>query len=318
MKINTDKWLNFINDDVEYSVDAGFRHDMDSLFQEIDESSQTLDWRAFPLSEIISRKWIDAKLEDLAEKPKQIFEKFISLIGSEEIPQKVLLRKTFHKNTKSLSNDYALLSWNIRVLSRAITECCPNQYKSDVINFDFLREVSQFSQYEDGPLRAKSFLADHGIALVVEKALTGTKFNGASLMTTSGMPIVGLTLLYDRVDNFWFTLLHELAHIWKHLHSDNDLYIDFFGGNKRDYLDSPEEEEADKIAREALIPIEYMSHDAFLLQTGLAVEQLADELNIHTSIIAGRIRYDNSAWHKLSEYVNNQTVRHLFDDVDWN
>lgn len=60
-----------------------------------------------------------------------------------------------------------------------------------------------------------------------------------------------------------------------------------------------------------------MSHDAFILQSGLAVEQLADELNIHTSIIAGRIRYDNSAWHKLSEYVNNQTVRHLFDDVDW-
>lgn len=317
MNINTGKWLSFISDGVEYSVDAGFRHDMDSLIQEIDENSQTLDWRAFPLSEIISRKWVDAKAEDLVEKPKQIFQKFISLIGSEEIPQKVLLRKTFHKNTRSLTNDYALLAWNIRVLSKAITECCPNQYKSDVISFDFLREVSQFSQFEDGPLKAKSFLADHGIALVIEKALTGTKFNGASLMTTSCMPIVGLTLLYDRVDNFWFTLLHELAHIWKHLHSDNDLYIDFFGGNKKDYLDSPEEEEADKIAREALIPIEYMSHDAFLLQSGLAVEQLADELNIHASIIAGRIRYDNSAWHKLSEYVNNQTVRHLFDDVDW-
>lgn len=315
--MNIDKLKSLINDEVKYSVDAGFRNDLDSFSQELDDSSPLIDWRAFPLDEIVSRKWIDAKNNDLVKKPKEIFEKFISLIGSEDIPQKVLLRKTFHKNTNRLTNDYALLAWSIRVLSRAIAECCPKKYNPEVMGVEFLREVAQFSKFEDGPLKVKSFLADYGITLVIEKALTGTKFNGASLMTTSGMPIVGLTLLYDRVDNFWFTLLHELAHIWKHLHSDNDLYIDFFGGNKKDHLDSPEEDEADQIAREALIPIESMSHDAFFLQTGLAVEQLADELNIHASIIAGRIRHDNSAWHKLSEYVNNQTVRHLFDDVDW-
>ena len=317
MDINKEKWLSFIKGGAEYSFDAGVRHDMDSFIQIIDEENQSLDWQAFPLAEIISRKWIDATKEDLIERPKQIYENFIALIGSEEIPQKVLLRKTFHKNTKSLSNDYALLSWNIRVLSRAIAECCPKKYNPEIMSFEFLREVAQLSKFKDGPLKVKSFLADHGIALVIEKALTGAKFNGASLMTTSGMPIVGLTLLYDRVDNFWFTLLHELAHIWKHLHSDNDLYIDFFGASKKDHLDNPEEVEADKIAQEALIPIESMSHDAFFMQTGAAVERLANELNIHTSIIAGRIRHDYSAWHKLNKYVNNQTVRPLFDDIDW-
>ena len=315
--MNIEKLKSLINDEVKYSVDAGFRNDLDSFSQEMEESSSLLDWRAFPLEEIVSRQWIDTKKNELAEKPKQIFERFINLIGSEEIPQKVLLRKTFHKNIDNLINDYALLAWCIRILSRAVKNCCPNKYNHEVMSFEFLREVAQLSKFEDGPLRAKDFLADNGISLIVEKSLTGVKLNGASLMTTSGMPIVGLTLDYDRIDNFWFTLLHELAHVWKHLHSDNDLYIDFFNSNKEEHLYSPEEREADKIAREALIPIEYMTHDAFIFQSGLAVEQLANELNVHTSIIAGRIRHDNNAWHKLSKYVNNQTVRSLFDDVDW-
>jgi len=30
-------------------------------------------------------------------------------------------------------------------------------------------------------------------------------------------PVIGLTLRYDRIDNFWFCLLHELAHVGLHL-----------------------------------------------------------------------------------------------------
>ena len=150
--MNIDKLKSLINDEVQYSVDAGFRNDLDSFSQELDDSSSFIDWRSFPLDEIVSRKWIDAKKKDLVKKPKEVFEKFINLIGSEDIPQKVLLRKTFHKNTNSLTNDYALLAWSIRVLSRAIAECCPKKYNSDVMGFEFLREIAQLSKFEDGPL----------------------------------------------------------------------------------------------------------------------------------------------------------------------
>jgi len=317
MKIDTEKWKKFISDETEYSIDAGFRHDLDSFSQEMEDNHYSLDWRAFPLEEIVLRKWVDAGKRDLAKNPQQVFEKFIALIRSEEIPQKVLLRKTLHKNTKNLTNDYALLAWSIRVLSRTIGQNHPQSYQPEIMGYDFLREIVQLSRFEDGPLRAKNLLAGHGISLIVEKWLPGTKFNGASLMTKSGMPIIGLTLFYDRIDNFWFTLLHELAHIWKHLHSDNDLYIDFFGAKEEDHVDNPEEKEADAIASKTLIPIQYANHNAFITHSESDVEQLANTLNIHPSIVAGRIRYDNSAWHKLSDYVNKQSVRALFNDIDW-
>lgn len=315
--IDKDKWLEYIKEGIDYSFDAGSRHDIDSFMQEVDECNQRFDWRAFPLQEIISRKWISSKKKDLDKNPVKVFETFLSLIGTEEIPQKVLLRKTFHKNTKRMMNDYALLAWCIRILHRGVNTCCANKYDPNVFSNNFLREVAQFSRFDDGPIRVKDFLSENGIALIIEKQLTGSIFNGASLMTKSGDPIIGLTLYYDRIDNFWFTLLHELTHIWKHLHSDNDLFIDFFGGKEEDRVQNPEEEEADRIARESLIPIEYTTHDAFIVKTEDTVMQLASELNIHPSIIAGRIRHDNNAWHILSNMVNKPSVRALFDDVDW-
>lgn len=315
--INKDKWNHLIDEEIKYSVDAGFRHDQNSFIQELEENNNSLDWRAFPIAEIVSRKWISAKTTDIAENSQYIFEQFVSLIGNEDVPQKILLRKTLHKNSNILTNDYALLAWSIRVLSKAIDSNIPNTYNPEIINFKFLKEVVQFSQYQDGPLQVQGFLANHGISLIIEKHLTGTKFNGASLMTSTGIPVVGLTLLYDRVDNFWFTLTHELAHVWKHLHGNDDLYIDFFGGGDENHIDSPEEQEADKIARDTLIPANYLSHIAFVSHSNDDVEQLAKELNIHPAIIAGRIRYDNQLWNKLGEYVNGRSVRLLFKDSGW-
>lgn len=317
ININKDKWLNFIKEDYYHSIDAGMRQDLDLFIQELVEYEQLLDWRAFPLDEIISRKWIDAKKTELKKYPQKVLDKFLDLIGTEEIPQKVLLRKTLHKNTKSLMNDYALLSWCIRVLNKGFSSCCSVKYSPDVMSDEFLMEIAQYSRLDDGPVRVKNFLADHGIALIIEKPLAGTIFNGASLLTKSGMPIIGMTLYYDRLDNFWFTLMHELGHVWKHLHSDDDLYIDYFSSKAEDLVNSPEEMEADKIARESLIPLNYTTHDAFLLQTDEAVLDLANELGIHPSIIAGRIRHDNNAWNILSNLVNKSSVRKLFDDSGW-
>jgi len=36
-------------------------------------------------------------------------------------------------------------------------------------------------------------------------------------MLCGDTPIVTLTLRHDRIDNFWFALLHELVHVHKHL-----------------------------------------------------------------------------------------------------
>ena len=41
-------------------------------------------------------------------------------------------------------------------------------------------------------------------------------------------PIVALTLRHDRLDNFWYCLCHELAHVDKHLNDDDDSTVPSF------------------------------------------------------------------------------------------
>ena len=74
--------------------------------------------------------------------------------------------------------------------------------------------------------------------------------DGAAMLDSSGAPVVGLTLRHDRLDNFWFTLCHELAHVALHLGSDDRqcFFVDL------DFAEEGLEKDADKFAGEALIP----------------------------------------------------------------
>jgi len=87
----------------------------------------------------------------------------------------------------------------------------------------------------NGPKRAVEALNEHGVAVVYAKHLPKTHLDGAAMRTKEGVPVIGLTLRYDRLDNFWFCLLHEVAHIWKHVSSENSFFVDDLSLNKSDH-----------------------------------------------------------------------------------
>ena len=68
--------------------------------------------------------------------------------------------------------------------------------------------------------------------------------------------MVALTLRYDRLDNFWFCLLHELAHVGRHMDSDDGhAFIDDLTLRGVDIIaQDPREAQADEWADDALIP----------------------------------------------------------------
>src|SRR5690606_22340281 len=78
----------------------------------------------------------------------------------------------------------------------------------------------------------------------------GTMLDGAALKDLDGIPIIALTLRYDRIDNFWFTLVHELVHVWKHIDDTNEAILDDLEHSSTDKRES----EANRIARDSFIP----------------------------------------------------------------
>jgi len=191
----------------------------------------------------------------------------------------------------------------------------PVLYKRGTITLDFLGQVARLSWSDEGPRLAKEFLAKHGISLVVVRHLPRTYLDGAALKLGDGTPVVGLTLRYDRVDSFWFCLLHELAHLGCHMETDgdaafvDDLTLREVEGGRRE----PKEAQADQWAEEALVPVAiWETSEARRNPTPMAVVSLSRAVQVHPAIIAGKIRHEQKNYRLLSHFVGTGEVRRQF------
>ena len=267
-----------------------------------------IDWAKFPISEMKNRNWISKKTGESISKLKQIISAFLQPMDS-HMPQDVMWRRTLHNRTADENDWYSLLAWSARVMSLANEETTP-KYDASAITKDFLRGIAKLSQFEQGPLLAREMLSNYGIKLIIEKHLPRTKLDGGCFMGLEGNPIIGLTLRFDRLDNFWFTLLHELAHVYKHLGSGENVYFDDV---EKEPISDLREREADKLTREVFIPRTlWKRSDAFVLQTEKAILEFAKELNINPAIVAGRIRYESKNYSRFHKLLGQGKVRNLF------
>jgi HTH-type transcriptional regulator/antitoxin HigA len=269
-------------------------------------AADDISWSRFPLKEMLKRKWFSLNPGDtLIEAAKRFF---LAEAGAQFAT--ALHRKKVRSG--NAPNEYALLGWQARVLSKA------RKVRESVADFSlnesWLNELVQLTKESRGPQLARDLLASKGITLVVERHLPGTYLDGAAMLAENGSPIVALTLRYDRLDNFWFVLFHELGHVFLHLFSG--LRFDFF--DEEDELTSDDiEKEADQFALDRLIPPEIW--DQCLSRFALSSESVrndADRLGIHPSIIAGRIRKERNNYVILADMVGANTVRSQFEGMD--
>ena len=165
---------------------------------------------------------------------------------------------------------------------------------------------------EDGPRVAQEFLAQHGIPLVIERHLPRTYLDGAALRLGDGRPVVALTLRHDRIDSFWFCLLHELAHVGRHLGQDaGTAFVDDLSlRNPAAEMEDAREAEADAWAAEALIPrAAWEASPVRENPTPLGVMTLAHHLQVHPATVAGRVRFERQDYRLLSQFVGTGRVR---------
>ena len=131
------------------------------------------------------------------------------------------------------------------------------QYQRGTVTPEFLREVAALSTSLDALRRARESLASRGIAFEFVRHLPKTHLDGAALRLPDGRPVVGLRLRYDRIDNFWFTLLHELADLGLHLDESDDeagFVDDHSLRGMETGAGGSQELDADRWAQDALIP----------------------------------------------------------------
>lgn len=265
------------------------------------------DWSKFPFKEMVRRGWLAGIAAKAKSGVEELVKEFIEEAGLQF--GATAFRRSIGGEATSPTTRYTLYAWLARVIQQArVVKPRLGPFEPEMLSAAFLRELAQLSWSERGPLLAVEFLERHGIAVVIEPQLKGTQLDGAALKDADGTPVVGLTLRYDRLDNFWFTLVHEVAHVWRHV-DNNEAFLDDLDASSEDRREA----EANRLAREAFIPrVIWRRSEAYLSPSKESIDKLARDLRIHPAIIAGRLRKESSNYTAFSDLVGQQQVRSFF------
>jgi HTH-type transcriptional regulator/antitoxin HigA len=221
-----------------------------------------------------------------------------------------MLRKSRTDRTNAKTDFGALEAWCAAVLLKAEQRTLPTS-KRTKLDFAFARAIARLSVHTDGPARAADELMKAGVILVILDHLPGTYLDGAAICRGDGAPVIALTLRHDRLDNFWFTLLHELAHVIEHLGDGTAIIVDDLDVNSSGGIEA----EADKFARDALIPPDVWTKYNDPDLTTDALLEMAVEAEVHPAIAAGRWRWEHRDYRRFSRLLGRGEVRNLVSTI---
>ena len=298
------------------ALHKGLRIPAKALLQEqflFDLGEEAVEWERFPIREMAARGWIKDKITDVPRQAKDVMHRFFAPLGKAWAPNALYKQTQYYLRSARQMDFYALAAWNARVCLRVLQAPPSVKFERTVLTLEFMHELAHLSTLSDGPRHAIEYLDKIGVSLIVEPHLPETYIDGAAILAEPDRPVVALTLRHDRIDNFWFVLMHELIHISRHLKADLTAVYDDLDVED---ATNAQEREADHLAGEALIPdVEWRKSPASSLRNPDAVQHLASRLRIHPAIVAGRIRHQRKSYRVLNRLVGQGQVRRLFSEL---
>lgn len=301
------------------NLHSGLRIPAKSLIAEeraaSDEQLSPFEHDKFPLIEMAERRMfgnVPMRAGELKSRASELIEGLLRSVQHSHRPQPYL-RAPLHQSGNRTIDEPSLLIWSVSVVQKARTVNLRGNYEPGLITPAWLRSLAKLSVFDAGPKLAQEHLSRHGICLVTERHYAKTYLDGAAMLD-GDRPVVGLTLRHNRVDNFWFALLHELVHIGYHLRADLPFIADNLDDKGR--RNQKIEDEADKLAEEALIPPALWSNARVRISHSLEdALELAEAAEVHPAIVAGRVRFETGNWRLLSGVIKSAgTVERHFED----
>lgn len=152
--------------------------------------------------------------------------------------------------------------------------------------------------------RVQNLLKEFGIKLIYQQKPPKAPIDGISFWSNQN-PAIGISLRYKRLDNFAFTLFHELGHIYEHLLNNNSAeFIDLdYKVQSNAYKKDPKEKEANLFAEQQLIDKDawksfYKKNDNYSDEEIIA---FAKANKIHPCIVRGKISFKRNNYRIRSD-----------------
>ncbi len=276
-------------------LDALFRLDLVQRRQprpEEDIARRARLYGVVPVKELLKRRWLQVSDPRDPEQLERAVCRFLGVASLDAEPKLAYAARRGHADAPPSA---ALRAWVCHVRNVASHEKVAPF--SGVRLKERVAGLPRLSQTDEGPARVREQLAAMGIRFVTADHLPNTRVDGAAFWLDRKSPVVALSLRYDRVDWFWFTLMHELAHISLGHCQEKTWIDDALVGRDAEPADAKNrvEAEADSLASEWLVPAERLR--AFVGSTKpffsrARVLAFAGSIGVHPGIVVGRLQHE--------------------------
>jgi HTH-type transcriptional regulator/antitoxin HigA len=267
------------------------------------DSTNFLQVLAALSSDVPQTKWTEIKARSLTKDKLQILIETALEVSASPLQQR-LFRK--HKD----ANETLIAIWQAKVLQNAKRRILTEEPSFPVQpTLEDLRNIAKLSADSASPkFIGEVLFKSFGIILVIERAFTGMKLDGLVTKLGTGHPVIGLSLRYPRYNNFWFTLIHELAHVYLHADMlDTVIYDDL---DEQDYGDV--EVEANRLAADSIIPRHLFNKSAAIRSVSNEnVYQLSAQAGVHPALVAGALQHRANNFKIYTDITNSLDVRQI-------
>lgn len=237
-----------------------------------------------PVIDMEKRGWIKT-----TETADELQSELLRFFDVESLDEPLQVAASFKRTAENDPVNASQRAWSYRAkqLAKAVAAA-----PFDEVAFEKgLKKLRRLTGWAKETRKVSRILADMGIRFVVVEPLPRTKIDGAAFWLDDSSPAIAMSMRFDRIDNFWHVLGHELSHI---RHRDEPIIdTDLDNESERDQRDrGPVEKRANEEAGATWIdPTEMNSFVMRVspLYSKVKINQFANRLVVHPGIIVGQL-----------------------------
>jgi HTH-type transcriptional regulator/antitoxin HigA len=265
------------------NLDATFRLSK-TQYRDDDVRKRAAIYGYAPIRDMVRRTWLQASesVVDLEKCVKDFF----------EVPS-LQDRPIFCGAAKETDAPptMARVAWAFRVKQIARRVSIP-KYSETSLRAAIIK-MRSLMRVPSGVSEIPGILATCGVKFIIVEALPSGKIDGITFWLVGGeTPVVGMSLRFDRIDNFWFVLRHELEHVLRGHGVDSPMW-DIDISPSGDVTDE-RERLANDAASDFCVQKEKM--DSWIARKSPFFSEIdllgfAKTQNVHPGIVAGQLRH---------------------------
>lgn len=271
-------WLN---------LDANFRKRLQESAKVKDTEARALLHRYMPIRELRKRIGFPRKVDEMIEAAKAFWK--IKELDFAFLEKQAV---SFRRSEKGRSfNPYYALTW-VQIARNSLETDLPREPYNRTRLENLADTLPDYSVADDGVAKFLEALDACGVVFRHVDHFEKTYADGASFFD-DGRPVIVYAARFDRTDNFWFTMAHELGHVILHEMNQGRVFIDSL-----DDLDLTNtcEREANDFASDKLKSKQILAEFEGVQRPSAArIKTVSQQLGISPGIVAGCLQHNKKA-----------------------